>query len=197
MLPQVEHLRVAAESARNKLDTAMAAVVAAEQKSPLVTPSTTAAGVAVPRVLVRGSEGTLLTHNTAAGGAGAGDGGSGGSGGSGGGVDAAVVSSASGGAEYGGGPELVAVPAAEERQEMYKREHAETGESLTGGRERVGDEWEGAMQVQVHNTANSDQNTQTHAPHLALSLLSCSSAPLNCPPQTPPLPPTKHPHKHT
>lgn len=106
MLPQVEHLRTAADKACAELDAAMAAVVQAEASQPLTTPGAlTQAGLAVPRVLVRGSDGTMLTQQQA------------------GGVGAAF--DGSGGGDSSGG--LVAVPAVKEREEMYKKEHAETG----------------------------------------------------------------------
>lgn len=111
MLPQVERLRITADKVRSQLDAAMGAVVAAEASNPMVSPDTlTHVGVAVPHVLVRGSEGTTLTPGQAAAGSGA---------------DAAGASAAAGGA--GGASQLVAVPALKQREEMYKAEQAETG----------------------------------------------------------------------
>lgn len=109
MLPQVERLRITADKARGQLDAAMGAVVTAEASNPMVDPDAlTSAGVVVPHVLVRGSEGTVLTHETA-----------------GGATDAAGAVAAAGGA--GGASQLVAVPALKEREAMYKAEQAETG----------------------------------------------------------------------
>jgi hypothetical protein len=137
MLPKVEHLRIAADKARAQLDASMAAVLQAEAHHPLTTPTAlTRAGLPVPRVLVRGSEGTVLMQQQAVGGV------AGGEGGAGAGVSSASSSSSSevasvgaasvsgGGAGGGGsaaGPELVAVPAVEERREMYDKDQAETG----------------------------------------------------------------------
>ena len=108
MLPQVEHLRAAADKAQQELDQAMAAVVAAEASHPLVTPTALKqAGVVVPRVLVRGAEGTMLTGEAGGG---------------------AAAGAAAGARAAGGATELVAVPAEKERAEMYNKDQAETGE---------------------------------------------------------------------
>lgn len=109
MLPQVERLRAAHDKASAHLAGAMARVVEAEADQPLLPPaSLQAVGVAVPRVLVRGAaaEGGTLLMPTQQGGGDAG---------------------AAGGGGGGEGLGLVAVPAVEERREMYKREQAETG----------------------------------------------------------------------
>lgn len=110
MLPQVERLRTAADKARGNLDAAMAAVVQAEASHPLTSPEAlTQAGMAVPRVLVRGSEGTMLTQQVA------------------GGAESAAAGADAAGGGAGGADVLVAVPAVKEREEMYKREQEETG----------------------------------------------------------------------
>jgi hypothetical protein len=117
MLPKVEHLRIAADKARAQLDASMAAVLTAEADHPLTTPAAlTQAGLTVPRVLVRGSEGTVLTQQQAGGGVGGSSGGVG-----------ATASSVGVNGSQASGPELVAVPAVEERREMYEKEQAETG----------------------------------------------------------------------
>lgn len=114
MLPQVEHLRAAADKARGELDAAVAAVVQAEASHALTTPGAlTQAGLAVPRVLVRGTDGTMLTQPQAEGGAGS---------------NASAEQQAGGGAS---GSELVAVPAVKKREEMYKKEKAETDATLS------------------------------------------------------------------
>lgn len=152
MLPQVEHLRTAADKARAELDAAMAAVVQAEASHPLTTPGAlTHAGLAVPRVLVRGSDGTMHTQQQAGGGG------------------AAAVDGSGGGDSSGG---LVAVPAVKERKEMYRKEQAETGRcgectaSLVGvgtaGRPPVSSRQSSSVS---HLHTSEDTTTSSDRPH--------------------------------